>query len=190
MGPLSGPDSVDACAERGRLTETVFEAVREAVRETPRETERPPSAQRGFTLIELLVALLVAVVLIGMVAVSGSPSPERALRFDAERLAQLLSLAREESQLRGAPIRFESGAEGYRFLIYKDRQWRAITDDGDLRARPWPTETRLLVERADGRRSLDFGRDLVEPPYRVVLQRPGATVVIVANGLGSFEVPE
>ncbi len=164
----------------------MFEAVREAVR----ETALTPSAQRGFTLIELLVALLVAVVLIGMVAVSGSPSPERALRFDAERLAQLLSLAREESQLRGAPIRFESGAEGYRFLIYKDRQWRAITDDGDLRARPWPTETRLLVERADGRRSLDFGRDLVEPPYRVVLQRPGATVVIVANGLGSFEVPE
>jgi len=136
------------------------------------------------------VALLVAVVLIGMVAVSGSPNPERALRFDAERLAQLLSLAREESQLRGAPIRFESSSEGYRFLIYKERQWRAITDDGDLRARPWGIETRLLVERADGRRSLDFGRDLVEPPYRVTLQRPGASVTIVANGLGSFEVQE
>ncbi len=178
MGPLSGPDPFAACAERGRRPESA------------RQTGPVPLAQRGFTLIELLVALLVAVVLIGMVAVSGSPNPERALRFDAERLAQLLSLAREESQLRGAPIRFESASEGYRFLIYKDRQWRPITDDGDLRARPWPTETRLLVERADGRRSLDFGRDLVEPPYRVVLQRQGATVVIVANGLGSFEVPE
>jgi len=178
VGPLSGPDTFAARAERGRLPESA------------RQTAPHPRAQRGFTLIELLVALLVAVVLIGMVAVSGSPNPERALRFDAERLAQLLSLAREESQLRGAPIRFESASEGYRFLIYKDRQWRPITDDGDLRARPWPTETRLLVERADGRRSLDFGRDLVEPPYRVVLQRQGATVVIVANGLGSFEVPE
>ena len=178
MGPLSGLDPLAARVERGRPPETA------------RETACIPRGQRGFTLIELLVALLVAVVLIGMVAVSGSPNPERALRFDAERLAQLLSLAREESQLRGAPIRFESASEGYRFLIYKDRQWRPITDDGDLRARPWPSETRLLVERADGRRSLDFGRDLVEPPYRVVLQRQGATVVIVANGLGSFEVPE
>ena len=179
MGPLSGPDTFVARAEPGRFPESVRARARFG-----------RTQQHGFSLIELLVVLLVAVVLIGMVALSGSPSPERALRFDAERLAQLLSLAREESQLRGAPIRFESGAEGYRFLIYKDRQWRAITDDGDLRARSWPTETRLLVERADGRRSLDFGRDLVEPPYRVVLQRPGATVVIVANGLGSFEVPE
>ncbi|MFM1991636.1 MAG: hypothetical protein RJA99_4593 [Pseudomonadota bacterium] len=151
---------------------------------------RPVRASRGFTLIELLVALLVAAVIIGMVTVSGSPSPERALRFDAERLAQLLSLAREESQLRGSPIRFESDEGGYRFLIFRDREWRVLTDDGDLRPRPWGTGTRLRVERADGRRTLEFGRDLVEPPYRVLLQRPGASVAIVANGLGSFEVLE
>jgi len=146
--------------------------------------------QRGFTLIELLVALMVAAVIVAMVTVSGAPSPERALRFDAERLAQLLSLAREEAAVRGAPIRFESDDTGYRFLIFRDRQWRTITDDGDLRARPWGVETRLLVERADGRRTLDFGRDLVEPPYRVRMQRPGASVTIVANGLGAFEVLE
>jgi general secretion pathway protein H len=147
-------------------------------------------AQRGFTLIELLVALLVAAVIIGMVSVSGAPSPERALRFEAERLAQLLSLAREEAQLRGAPIRFESDESGYRFVIFRDRQWRVLTDDRDLRARPWETETRLLVERADGRDTLVFGRDLVEPPYRVRLLRPGVGVTIVANGLGAFEVAE
>lgn len=145
---------------------------------------------RGFTLIELLVALLVAAVIVAMVTVSGAPNPERALRFDAERLAQLLSLAREESQLRGAPIRFESDGAGYRFLLFKDRQWRVLSSDGDLRPRPWGTETRLVVERADGRRALEFGRDLVEPPYRLLLQRPGATVVVVANGMGSFEVAD
>ena len=59
-----------------------------------------------------------------------------------------------------------------------------------LRARPWGSETQLRIERADGRRVLDFGRDMVEPPYRVRLQREGATVVIVANGLGNFEVLE
>jgi general secretion pathway protein H len=147
-------------------------------------------AQRGFTLIELLVALLVAAVIIGMVTVSGAPSPDRALRFEAERLAQLLSLAREEAQLRGAPIRFESDESGYRFVIFRDRQWRPLTDDRDLRARPWEGETRLVVERADGRDTLVFGRDLVEPPYRVRLLRPGAGATIVANGLGGFEVAE
>jgi general secretion pathway protein H len=147
-----------------------------------------PSRARGFTLIELLVALLVAAVIIAMVTVSGAPSPERALRFEAERLALLLSLAREEAQVRGAPIRFESNAEGFRFLIYRDREWRAIADDGDLRARGWESETTVSVERPDGRRMLEFGRDMVEAPYAVQLRRAGARATIVANGLGSFEV--
>jgi general secretion pathway protein H len=174
VGPLTGRRPVSARACAGRLPPH------------GRASERRRTS--GFTLIELLVALLVAAVIIGMVTVSGTPSPDRALRFDAERLAQLLSLAREEAQVRGAPIRFESDATGFRFTIYRDRQWRVITDDRDLRARPWDTETRLLVERPDGRRTLEFGRDLVEAPYRVRLERPGATVTIVANGLGSFEV--
>jgi general secretion pathway protein H len=173
VGPLTGPSPVPSRARVGRLPTPGRGAARRSI---------------GFTLIELLVALLVAAVIIGMVTVSGAPSPDRALRFDAERLAQLLSLAREEAQVRGAPIRFESDSSGFRFTIYRDRQWRVITDDVDLRARPWDTETRLLVERPDGRRTLEFGRDLVEAPYRVRLQRPGATVTIVANGLGSFEV--
>jgi general secretion pathway protein H len=152
----------------------------------PRRPE--PPAARGFTLIELLVALLVAAVIVGMVTVSGTPSPERALRFDAERLALLLSLAREEAQLRGAPIRFESDEEGYRFVIFRDREWRPIGDDADLRPRAWPAETRLTIERADGAPGLEFGRDLVEPPYRVRLARAGAAVTIDANGLGAFDV--
>jgi general secretion pathway protein H len=146
------------------------------------------SRVRGFTLIELLVALMVAAVIIGMVTISGAPSPDRALRVEAERLAQLLSLAREEAQVRGAPIRFESNVDGYRFVIYREREWRPITDDRDLRPRAWDAQTRAVVARADGRDALVFGRDLVEPPYELRLQRPGTTVVIVANGLGSFEV--
>jgi general secretion pathway protein H len=159
---------------------------------SPGRAARGPQHRRphGFTLIELLVALMVAAVIVAMVTVSGSPNPERALRFDAERLAQLLSLAREEAQVRGAPIRFESDDTGFRFLIFRDRQWRPIDGDVDLRARAWDVETRLLVERADGRRTLVFGRDLVEPPYRVRLVRQGASATIVANGLGAFEVAQ
>src|SRR5690606_27810796 len=67
----------------------------------------------GFTLIELLVALVIAAVIVSVVAVSGAPSPERALQTDADRLAQLLALAREEAQIRGAPIRFESDGQTY-----------------------------------------------------------------------------
>jgi general secretion pathway protein H len=144
--------------------------------------------ERGFTLLELLVALVVVAVLIGMVAVSGTPAVDRALRFEAERLAQLLSLAREEAQVRGAPIRFDADADGYQFAIFRERQWRPILDDRDLRPRRWEAQTRVVVVRADGAARLVFGRDLVEAPYELRLQRDGATAVIYANGLGSFEI--
>jgi len=150
-----------------------------------------PSARhraRGFTLIELLVALVIAAVIVSMVAVSGAPSPERSLQTDADRLAQLLALAREEAQIRGAPIRFESDGETYRFIVFKDSQWRGIEDDTYLRPRRWDRETNVRIRRADGTTFLEFGRDLVDAPYVVQLARDGMVAEIAANGLGNFEV--
>ena len=60
--------------------------------------------ESGFTLLELLVAMVIAGVLIGIVSLSIGGF-DRSLRFEAERLAQLLVLAREEAQVRAAPIR-------------------------------------------------------------------------------------
>lgn len=149
---------------------------------------RGASGARGFTLIELLVAMIIAAVIVSMVAISGSPSPARALETDADRLAQLLALAREEAQIRGAPIRFESDSNNYRFIVFKDSEWRVIDDDTYLRPRQWGTETEVQVRRADGARFLEFGRDLVEAPYVVRLMRENMVAEIAANGLGTFEV--
>jgi general secretion pathway protein H len=149
---------------------------------------RPGARARGFTLIELLVAMIIAAVIVSMVAISGAPSPARALETDADRLAQLLALAREEAQIRGAPIRFESDANNYRFVVFKDSEWRVIDDDTYLRPRRWDTETQVQVRRADGARFLEFGRDLVEAPYVVRLVRENMIAEIAANGLGTFEV--
>ena len=146
------------------------------------------SRQSGFTLIELLVAMIVAAIIVTMIAVSGAPSPARNLETDADRLAQLLALAREEAQIRGAPIRFQTDGRVYRFAIFKDSQWRVIDDDSYLRPRRWDVETGVQVARSDGARALEFGRDLVEAPYRVRLIRGDLWAEIVANGLGTFEV--
>ncbi len=146
------------------------------------------AASAGFTLIELLVAMIIAAVIVSMVALSGSPSPVRALETDADRLAQLLALAREEAQVRGSPIRFESDGNNYRFVYFRDSQWRVIEDDTYLRPRRWDVPTDIEVRRADGARYLEFGRDLVEAPYVVRLLRDDMVAVISANGLGTFEV--
>lgn len=152
---------------------------------------RPAAVERGqagFTLIELIVALLIIGIVLSMVVVSGSPSPRRALENDAERLAQLFSLAREEAQIRGAPIRFFSRGDRYGFVVFKDQRWREIENDGYLRSRDWDSETTVRILRADGAQVLEFGRDMIEPPFRVVLSRRTGSIEIAANGLGAFEV--
>ena len=147
---------------------------------------RRPSA--GFTLIELLITLLVIGVAIALVAINGLPNEKQGLRFEAERLAQVLSLAREEAQVRGAPIRFSADQSGYHFQILKERQWRMLQDDAELRERLWQSPTVLSLSRPDGRRDLEFGRDPVDTPFTLTLSRDGATVQMAANGLGMFEV--
>ena len=61
--------------------------------------------------------------------------------FEPEVLSALQQtgkgVAREEAQVRGAPIRFEADGSGFRFVVFRDREWRPITDDRDLRPRPW-----------------------------------------------------
>ena len=156
----------------------------------PERTGRPctRSQGRGFTLIELLVAIVVAGVALAMVAVNGMPGAQRGLRFEAERLAQLLSLAREEAQVRGQPLRLQADEAGYRFVVLRDRQWRPLLDDADLRPRGWDGPTRVLVRRPDERREIEFGRDAIDVPFTLELVRDEARVAILSNGLGLFDV--
>lgn len=145
------------------------------------------STHRGFSLIELLVVLVLAGIIASMLTLSGGGGAQRALRFEAERVAQLLSLAREEAQVRGAPIRFDADRERYRFLIRRDREWRQI-DDNDLRMREWSEPTKVMVERPDGTALIEFGRDAVDLPFAIRLQRDDVALRIMANGLGSFVI--
>ena len=142
----------------------------------------------GFTLIEIMVVLVIGSIMAAVVAFSAVPSPGRALRFEADRLTQLLALAREEAQVRGRSIRFEASTESYRFLALLDRQWQPIPNEPDLRERAWDQPTTLKLERRDGREFIEFGRDSVDAPFVMRLERDGAKVAIAANGLGSFVV--
>jgi len=113
---------------------------------------------------------------------------DRSLQFEADRVGQLLALAREEAQVRGARIRFEADGSGYRFVIRRQGRWVPILDDRDLRAREWAGPTTVGLQRADGRQVIEFGRDAVDSPFVLVLARDGREHRILANGLGHFEV--
>jgi general secretion pathway protein H len=143
---------------------------------------------RGFTLIELMVVIVVIGVALSMVSFDGFSGGRRGLGFEAERLAQLLQLARDEAQVRGRPIRLRADAEGYDFLILVDRRWRPVVDDPDLRGRAWRLPTELRVSRPDGRAEVEFGRESVDVPFTIQLRRGDDRSTIAANGLGRFDV--
>ncbi len=132
--------------------------------------------------------MLIVGIALAMVGISGLPGSRQGLRYEADRLAQVLSLAREEAQVRGVPIRLDADEQRYRFLILRHQQWQPLLADADLRERPWSQATRVTLQRADGLRTLEFGRDFVDVPFELRLAREDGAVSIVANGLGLFEV--
>ncbi len=149
---------------------------------------------KGFTLLELLVVLVIGAMLVTMVTMSVASHPSRDLRFEAERLAALLALAREEAQIRGTAIRFNADQQGYRFTALLDREWQPIPNEPNLRARPWEQPTEVLILRKDGNLLVEFGRDTVDAPFRIQLVRMAgagaAKATIVANGLGDFRIED
>lgn len=91
--------------------------------------------QRGFTLIELLVVLVIIGLTLGLVTVNLAPSQRQAMQQDAQRVALLLQLARDEAIVRNRPIAFEASEQGYRFLVRDGREWKTLPQDDMLRER-------------------------------------------------------
>lgn len=147
-------------------------------------------AHQGFTLIELLVVMVLIGVLVGLVTVSTAATPSRLFRDDAERVAVILSAAREEAQVRSRPIRVEFDARGYRFLERTPDGWIALIGDELLKPRAWrmPVES-VFLQSADGAAAVEFGREAIDRPFRLQIKsRDGFQAVVRGDGLGAFDV--
>lgn len=150
-----------------------------------RRVQRLPAD--GFTLLELLVAMVIVSVLVGMLAWSVG-SADRGLHFEAQRLAQLLILAREEAQLRGATIRLEADESGYRFAILRNRRWQILTDDRDLRPRNWEEPTQMQIRRQDHASHVEFRVEEIDVPFVIRLHRGDGEETIVSTAPGTIGV--
>lgn len=98
----------------------------------------------GFTLIEMLVVMLIMGLFVGLVSAIVRPDDRTLLRFEADRLAQLLDLAAEESRLTGKAIAWTADGSNYRFWRFQeDSGWSEIRDSDTLRARALPQGIRI-----------------------------------------------
>lgn len=163
------------------------------------------SAGRGFTLLELLVVLLLLGIVVGMATLAIGDGAERQLRTEAERLALMLRLVRDEQMITGGAQRaLGLRADGYSVLelvVLDDatREWQPLHSQ-QLQPRQFAGQLELVLEQSERRQPLPRGSGW-EPhvrignsgemtPSRIILQVPGRALrQIIAISLdGQIEV--
>jgi general secretion pathway protein H len=147
----------------------------------------------GFTLLELLVVLVIVGITLGIISFNAMPSSRQALQNEAQRIALLLQLARDEAIVRDRAIAFEVDAEGYRFLQREEKTWQLLPADDLLRPRQFARTPVMLsvypapLGDATPLRIL-FGREPVQQPFVLTLGMADVSVAIRADGIGHFTV--
>lgn len=146
----------------------------------------------GFTLLELLVVLVIVGILLGAVALNANPGDRQLVQNEAQRIALLLQLARDEAIVRNRPIAFEADDYRYRFLVRQNDSWQALTGDGLLREREFrraPLALSLTPAIRDQRPlQIVFGKEPVDKAFALSLQLGPQVATIHADGIGNFTV--
>lgn len=150
-------------------------------------------AARGFTLLELLVVLVVAGIALGFVSINAMPSERQVLQNEAQRIALLLQLARDEAIVRNRPIAFEAENDRYRFLIRDGSTWQPLQQEDMLRERAFQrTPIGLSISPAVAAETnplrIVFGREPVDKPFLLTFSSGDSSVAIRADGIGNFVV--
>lgn len=158
--------------------------------------------QKGFTLLEMMIVLVIIGIATTMASVSAFGNNEaKALRQDAQRLAQLFTAAQIEARASGHSIVWQHDSQGYRFarvprkLILPARlaaRGHRIDDiplssDSVLRPREWTTGAPVKV-RIQPQEVLTFGADWIAGPLKMELTSGERTVTLARLGNGRFVV--
>lgn len=135
--------------------------------------------------------MVIVGITLGAVSFNAMPSDRKVLQNDAQRIALLLQLARDEAIVRNHPIAFEADADRYRFLVFQNNKWQTLEHDDLLREREFKHSPVILTisppsaEQTTPLRII-FGREPVGVPFVLTLAVGDAQVAIHADGIGHF----
>ena len=137
--------------------------------------------------------MVIVGITLGAVSFNAMPSERQVLQNDAQRIALLLQLARDEAIVRNHPIAFEAEADRYRFLIFEENKWQALNQDDLLREREFKRSPVMLSISPPAAEltyplRIIFGREPVGIPFVMTLAIGDTRVAIRADGIGHFAV--
>jgi general secretion pathway protein H len=149
----------------------------------------------GFTLVELMVVMVIIGLTLGLATLNAVPSPRQDLQKEAQRIALLLQLARDEAIVRNQLVTFEADPTRYHFLVRNETSWAPITKDDLLRERSFKNAPlQLLLDPPSAGVAnplrITFGREPVDKPFVLTLASGDNSVAIRADGVGHFTVEE
>jgi general secretion pathway protein H len=147
----------------------------------------------GFTLVELMVVMVIIGITLGLATLNAMPSPRQDLQKEAQRIALLLQLARDEAIVRNRLVTFEADPQRYHFLVRNETRWDPIVGDDMLREREFKNAPLQLVLEppsagAANPLRITFGREPVDKPFVLTLASGDDSVAIRADGVGHFTV--
>lgn len=154
------------------------------------------AAARGFTLLEVLVVLLIMGLMLGLVSALVLPDDRARLDVETRRLAQLLTLAGEQSRVSGRAIAWTVQPPGYRFSQRDTGAgWTEMTRSELLRPRELPAGmaiTGLRVENAPstGPMRLEFSTDGTASAFTIDLSLGTSRSAIAGSPVGEIVVLE
>lgn len=138
-----------------------------------------------------MIVLVIIGITLGAVAFNALPDARQTLQNEAQRIALLLQLARDEAIVRNRPVAFEAEPDRYRFLVHEEHTWQVITQDDLLRERWFKTAPLAIsinppLPATEGPLRIVFGREPVDKPFVLTLSFDTVSVAIRADGIGHF----